>query len=88
MAIHEEKGNLRPSVGLGQIRVRKSTIRVIVLAKALLPHSTFSADTHVCEVYCYIYENFIPHSLDLTINSVYFNDQGVPTVLTNVVQVP
>ena len=47
----------------------------------------FSADTHVCEVYCYLYEPFIPHSLDLTVTTVYFTSEGVPTVLTNVIQV-
>ena len=45
------------------------------------------ADSHICEVYCYLYEPFIPHSLDLTVTSVYFSAQGVPTVLSNVVQV-
>ena len=47
-----------------------------------------SADSHISEVYCYLYETFVPHSLDLTLTTVYFNAQGVPTVLTNVIQLP
>ena len=55
--------------------------------KTFSSHEIFSADSHICEVYCYLYEPFIPHSLDLTVTSVYFSAQGVPTVLSNVVQV-
>ena len=35
----------------------------------------FPADSHISEVYCYLYENFVPHTLDLTVTSVYFTDQ-------------
>ena len=48
----------------------------------------FSGDEYTFHVHCYLYNMYIPQSLELTVVSVYLNSQGAPTVVTSVANLP
>ncbi len=48
----------------------------------------FTADVYKTEVGCYLYYPVIPSSMEFTVTAAYLSGQGMPTVVTNVTNLP
>ena len=45
-------------------------------------------DEYSFSVYCYLYNMFVPQSLELTVVSVYLTSQGAPNIVTSITNLP
>ena len=81
--------DVQPPMSVSEpIHLISSLSKLQLCSKSICNIWIVPGDSQTLELYCFIRDKSIPHSLELIVNCIYLNSKGAPNIVTNLTTLP